>query len=112
MTSAARLIIRSGDCFKTFTSYGSGNPDECWLVYRRVRKTIAGHVEVYRFETRSDGMHALYIEDSIPTEALSHHTRIEPEEWEQAWFTWWRAVADGWQQMKTVSAPGKEAYED
>jgi len=86
--------IEPGQCFKVETSYGDDRPS--WTVYRRVRATIVGYAECHRFETRSDGMHAMYPADPIRLRVLGAQTPIEAAEWLDAWDAWQRAVTEPW----------------
>lgn len=84
-----------GRCFKVETSYGDGGPS--WWVYRRVRKTIAGYAECHRFETRSDGMRAMYPADPIRTDMLLQQEEITDEHvWGYWWERWLAEVSEPW----------------
>lgn len=89
-----RLSVPIGVCYKVETSYGDDRP--AWFVYRRVRASIAGYTECHRFETRCDGMRAMYPVDTIRTDMLKQQIRIEESEWVAAWLQFQGDVTEPW----------------
>jgi hypothetical protein len=87
-------MIEPGTCYAMQTSYGDERGS--WLIYWRVRGSIARFTECHRFETRSDKMHVMNPGDAVRTDMLELLTPIPETDWLIAWNRWQDAVVEPW----------------
>lgn len=87
-------MIEIGTCYAMQTSYGDERGS--WLIYWRVRGSIAGFTECHRFETRADNLHAMSSGEPVNTLLLESLTPIPFFEWDRAWASWVDFVSEPW----------------